>query len=259
MNGDQKQMKIILTSSLGGSFKYNGKRVPSVLLEDNGLLDKLKGLWVEDSKIMIICASPDNYEKNDSICACLKEAFPMSGLSISHIEKCDDRNEKRIEHLPEMDVVLLAGGHVPTQNIFMKRLGLKERLTDFNGLLIAWSAGSMNCASKVYAAPELEGEAVDASFNRWMSGLGLTETNIFPHYQSLKDDYLDGLRVIEDITYADSYTHEILAINDGSYITIENGTEILYGEAYRIKDGNLEMICRDGETRVLKDGHLQEV
>ena len=246
-------MNIILTSSLGGSFKVDGKRVPSVLLTDNGLLDKLKELWTEDSKVMIICASPDDYEKNDSVCACLKEAFPMSGLSISYIEICDDRNEKLIEKLPEMDVILLAGGHVPTQNIFMKKIGLKERLIDFNGLLIAWSAGSMNCASNVYASPELEGEAVDPSFSRWISGLGLTETNIFPHYQSLKDDYLDGLRVMEDITYADSYTHEILAINDGSYITIENGTEILYGEAYRIKNGNLEMICRNGEIFVIKE------
>ena len=246
-------MNIILTSSLGGSFKVNGKRIPSVFLTDNGLLDKLKELWVEDSKVMIICASPNDHEKNDSVCECLRESFPMSGLSISYIEKCDDRNEELIEKLSEMDVILLAGGHVPTQNIFMKKIGLKERLIDFNGLLIAWSAGSMNCASNVYAAPELEGEAVDADYSRWISGLGLTETNIFPHYQVLKDAYLDGLRVMEDITYVDSYTHEILAMNDGSYITIENGAEVLYGEAYRIKNGNLEMICRNGEVFVLKE------
>ena len=246
-------MNIILTSSLGGSIKINEKWVPSTILTNNGLLDKLKELWVEDSKVMIICASPNDYERNDSVCACLREAFPMSGLSISYIETCDDRNEQLIEQLSEMNVILLAGGHVPAQNIFMKKIGLKERLIDFNGLLIAWSAGSMNCASNVYAAPELEGEAIDTSFVRWIPGLGLTETNIFPHYQSLKDDYLDGLRVMEDITYADSYTHEILAMNDGSYITIENGTEILYGEAYRIKDGNLEMICKNGEAFVLKE------
>lgn len=246
-------MNIILTSSLGGSFKVNGKRIPSVFLRDNGLLDKLKDLWVKDSKVMIICAAPNDYEKNDCICACFRESFPMSGLSISYLVTCDDRNERLIEKLPEMDVILLAGGHVPTQNIFMKKIGLKERLIDFNGLLIAWSAGSMNCASNVYASPELEGEAVDTSFVRWISGLGLTETNIFPHYQLLKDDYLDGLRVMEDITYVDSYTHEILAMNDGSYITIMNGKEILYGEAYRIKDGKLEMICKNGEVFVLKE------
>lgn len=47
-------MNIILTSSLGGSYKVDGKRVPSVFLTDNGLLDKMKELWVEDSKVMII-------------------------------------------------------------------------------------------------------------------------------------------------------------------------------------------------------------
>lgn len=114
-------MNIILTSSLGGSFKVNGQRIPSVFITDNGLLDKLKELWVEDSKVMIICASSNDHEKNDSVCACLRESFPMSGLSVSYIEKCDDRNEELIEKLPEMDVILLAGGHVPTQNIFMKK------------------------------------------------------------------------------------------------------------------------------------------
>lgn len=245
-------MKAVLTSSLGGSLKVDGKRVPSALLTDNGLLDKLKEVWINNAKVMIICASPNDYEKNDSVCECLKEAFPMSGLNISYIDKCDDRNEELIEKLEEMDVVLLAGGHVPTQNEFMKKLKLKERLMNFNGLIIAWSAGSMNCATNVYASPELEGETIDPCYKRWITGLGLTEINIFPHYQLLKNEYLDGLRVMEDITYADSFKHEILAMNDGSYIMIEDGTEVLYGEAYLIKDGCTEQICKNGESVVLK-------
>lgn len=245
-------MKAVLTSSLGGSFKVDGKRVPSALLTDNGLLDKLKEVWINNAKVMIICASPYDYEKNDSVCECLKEAFPMSGLNISYIDKCDDRNEELIEKLEEMDVVLFAGGHVPTQNEFMKKLKLRERLMNFNGLIIAWSAGSMNCATNVYAAPELEGEAVDPYYKRWITGLGITEINIYPHYQLLKNEYLDGLRVMEDITYADSFKHEILAMNDGSYILIEDGTEVLFGEAYLIKDGCKEQICKTGQSVVLK-------
>ena len=245
-------MKAVLTSSLGGSFKVDGKRVPSALLTDNGLLDKLKEVWINNAKVMIICASPCDYEKNDSVCECLKEAFPMSGLNISYIDKCDDRNEELIEKLEEMDVVLLAGGHVPTQNEFMKKLKLREKLMNFNGLIIAWSAGSMNCATNVYAAPELEGEAVDPGYKRWITGLGITEINIYPHYQLLKNEYLDGLRVMEDITYPDSFKHEILAMNDGSYILIEDGTEVLFGEAYLIKDGCKEQICKNGQSVVLK-------
>ena len=35
-------MKAFLTSSLGGSFKVNGRRIPQVLIEKNGLLARLK-------------------------------------------------------------------------------------------------------------------------------------------------------------------------------------------------------------------------
>ena len=119
---------------------------------------------------------------------------------------------------------------------------------DFHGIVVAWSAGSMNCADTVYAGPELEGEAIDPLYERWIAGLGLTDINIFPHFQSLKDDYLDGLRLIEDITYDDSVGHEIVALNDGSYIMLEDGKTTLYGEAYMIKDRQQRQICKDGES-----------
>lgn len=172
--------------------------------------------------MLIICADPTDYEKNDSVCSCLKESFPMSGLSISYIDKCDDRNLNIVDNLENIDVLILAGGHVPTQNKFMKQLRLKERLLDYNGIVVAWSAGSMNCADIVYAGPEFEGEAVDPLYERWITGLGITNINIFPHFQCLKDEYLDGLRLIEDITFADSIGHEIIALNDGSYIMLDD-------------------------------------
>lgn len=240
-------MKAMLTSALGGSIKVNGTRIPDVLIQRNGLLDNLKSIWQSNARVLIICANPDNHEKNDGVYACLKEAFPMSGLSISYIEQCDDRNPNVIDNLPNIDVLILAGGHVPTQNRFIKQLRLKERLSDYNGIVVAWSAGSMNCADIVYAGPELEGEAVDPLYERWITGLGITDINIFPHFQSLRDDYLDGLRLVEDITFDDSVGHEIIALNDGSYIMLDDGQTTLYGEAYMIKDRQLTQICKDGE------------
>lgn len=241
-------MKAMLTSSLGGSSKENGIRVPSVLIRRNGLLENLKSIWTQNANVLIICADPSDYEKNDSVCACLKESFPMSGLSISCIDKCDDRNPNAVDNLRNVDVLVLTGGHVPSQNRFMKQLRLRERLRDYNGIIVAWSAGSMNCADIVYAGPELEGEAIDPLYERWITGLGITDINIFPHFQSLRDDYLDGLRLIEDITFPDSVGHEILALNDGSYIMIDNGKSTLYGEAYMMKDGQLKQICQDGSA-----------
>lgn len=238
----------MLTSSLGGSRKVNGIRVPSVLMQNNGLLDNLKSIWTQNANVLIICADPSDYEKNDSVCACLKESLPMSGLSISRIDRCDDRNPNAVNNLEKIDALILAGGHVPVQNRFMKQLRLRERLLDYNGIIVAWSAGSMNCANIVYAGPELEGEAIDPLYERWIDGLGITDINIFPHFQSLKGDYLDGLRLIEDITFADSIGHEIIALNDGSYIMLDDGQQTLYGEAYMIKDSHQRQICKDGES-----------
>lgn len=251
-------MKAFLTSSLGGSVKIDGRRIPSVLLAENGLSDTLRTVWVDNARIMIVCASPKDYEKNDSVCACMREAFPMSGLSVSDLEICDDRNEELVERIHDTDVIILAGGHVPTQNRFFKKIRLRERLRDFGGLLIAWSAGSMNCAANVYAAPELEGEAVDPGYERWITGLGITETNIFPHFQLVRDEYLDGLRVVEDIVCADSFRQEILALNDGSWLMVEDGKEVLHGEAYLIRDGSMKQICRNGESLVLKEKAASE-
>jgi hypothetical protein len=82
-----------------------------------------------------------------------------------------------------------------------------------------------------------------ADYKRFIPGLGLTEYNILPHYNAVKNDILDGMRLIEDITFADSYGHTFYAITDGSYILqTEEGAEIC-GEAYMIHDGKIEQVC----------------
>ena len=239
-------MKLYLTSAIGGSVKENGVRKPGLLLPFNGFTYFLKKDWTENAKVLIIAASPSEYERNDSILACLREGFPMSGLSISQMEICDDRNEAIADRIGEMDAVLLAGGHVPTQNAFFEKIGLKDKLATYQGLVIAYSAGSMNCAETVYASPEADGEALDPDFKRWIPGLGLTNVNIFPHFEELREEWLDGMRVVEDIVFKDSFHHEIIAMNNGTFIVVdENGKHMLFGEAYRIKDGRLEQICQN--------------
>lgn len=244
-------MKAVLASALGATIKINGTKVPSILIQHNGLLDSLKSIWTPNANVLIICDNPGEYEGNDSLCNDLRESFSLSGLSVSHINICDNRNPEIVENLETVDVIILTGGHVPTQNKFMKQLRLREHLSNYNGIIVAWSAGSMNCADIVYAGPEFEGEAIDPLYERWITGLGITNINIFPHFQRLKDDYLDGMRLIEDITFADSVGHEIIALNDGSYIMINDGQATLYGEAYMIKDGKQTQICRDEESVIL--------
>ena len=102
-------------------------------------------------------------------------------------------------------------------------------------------------AELVYAQPEREGEAADPSYQRFLPGLGLTKTMLLPHLQEVRDDVLDGLRLFEDITFADRFGRSFYAIPDGSYLLVGDGREELRGEAWLIKDGVMTQASREGE------------
>ena len=84
-----------------------------------------------------------------------------------------------------------------------------------------------------------------------LPGLGLTKVNLLPHYQQVRDDVLDGLRLFKDITYPDSMGRTFCAIPDGSYLFIEGGRTELRGEAYRIRDGRINQISQNGQRVLL--------
>lgn len=117
--------------------------------------------------------------------------------------------------------------------------------------MIGYSTGTMNCAETVYAPPELEGESMDEGYERFLSGLEITELMILPHYQALKNDILDGKRVLEDLIYPDSYGREFYALEDGSYIIIEDETTTLFGAAHLIKDGAIKQISRKDKSMMI--------
>lgn len=60
-------MVAILTSSLGGSYKVNGKRIPTCLQNENGLLDQIKKYWKPMSKVLIISAGPNDFIRNHKV------------------------------------------------------------------------------------------------------------------------------------------------------------------------------------------------
>ena len=147
--------------------------------------------------------------------------------------------------------MILAGGHVPTQNTFFAECNLRQLLRGYNGVVMGISAGSMNCADEVYAQPEMPGESIDPDYRRFVPGLGLTDLQILPHYQQVKDDILDGKRLYEDITFADSRGHSFLALPDGSYVCVRNGISMLHGEAYLLRNSKMRKICTDGQSVML--------
>lgn len=219
----------------------------------NGFVEELRRCLPDPLRGLNICSHPDSWEITDFYAGITKGYFEDEGFRFEGFRVLDSRNEDRAAALiRSSNLIILSGGHVPTQNRFFQRIGLRELLQGYEGVVVGISAGSMNAADLVYAQPEEEGEAVDPAFERFLPGLGLTKVNLLPHYQRVKDDVLDGLRLFEDITYSDSMGRTFYAIPDGSYLFIEGGREELRGEAYRIRDGRMEQISRDGQTVLLQ-------
>lgn len=248
-------MRVFLTSDPGGSYKDKvGVCIPCELDHSNEFVTNLKKYWPNEAQGLIMAAYPDDAVINDSLRSQIPESFWLSGLPFQNLEVCDARNESQARQLiSDSNVIILAGGHVPTQNQFFDRIRLKELLQGYTGMIIGISAGSMNSARIVYAQPELTGEAVDPHYERYLNGLGLTDVRILPHYQYEKGLILDGKRVFEDICIPDSYVRSFYALVDGSYLFIDkDGTATLYGEAYLLEDGFEKKVCeRNEKIRIL--------
>ena len=240
-------MIAFLTSSPSGSYREEGRRVPCSLDDRNGFTDTLRQYWpARPARLLLMAADPDNFDMNDSIRDTFAQSLALTGLPVQGFYLCDHRDTSVITEMERCDVVILAGGHVPTQNAFFRETGLAERLQHFGGIVIGISAGSMNAAQTVYVQPELPGESAP-EFPRFLPGLGLTDVMLIPHFQAIREDVLDGRRLIEEITFADSFGHAFCALEDGSYLLIEDGRTTLCGAAWCISNGWLEKINEDGE------------
>ncbi|MBQ0079073.1 MAG: Type 1 glutamine amidotransferase-like domain-containing protein [Eubacterium sp.] len=243
-------MILFLTSSptgdLDGSYSCDG------LDTRNGFVDNLREVWPEDARVLMITASPDDDEANEEMYDYFYEAILKTGLSCSEMELWDSHVFEgegiySKENLHSYDVIILGGGHVPTENDFFHGLNLRENIKGFEGIVIGISAGTMNCADVVYAQPEEPGEAVDPNYQRFITGLGLTDVNVLPHYQIVCDNYLDGLHLYDDIALPDSFGRQFLALPDGSYVVEFEDETIIFGHAILVEDGQMTVINRDGE------------
>lgn len=142
----------------------------------NGFADRIRASVSSPCKVLFICSDPDSHEQTDGFAQAVRANLEALGLQFSQYAVLDGRNEDKAgELVGGAELIILAGGHVPTQNRFFVKVGLREWMRSFDGVLVGISAGTMNSAEVVYAHPELEGEATDPNYQRFLPGLGLTK------------------------------------------------------------------------------------
>lgn len=225
---------------------------PATLTEANGFLRRIRSKLPPKPNTLFVASSPADHAKTDFYCGDMAGAFERAGIPLTGWRLLDDLTAADAKKLIAWsDFIILMGGHVPTQNEFFNRIGLKGLLKGYPGVIMGISAGTMNAAETVYAQPEDAGETAP-TFRRFYPGLGLTKLNVCPHYQQVKDWVLDGKRLYGQITEADSMGHTFHIFPDGTYIYEDETEYAIHGKCWRIKDGIMEFLCEDGKHIDLK-------
>lgn len=218
----------------------------AILNPANGFVDRLRNSLPQWPRALFVCSDPEERDNvrgfaNDMAFSLREFGIALGGFSVLDGANADDAAAL----VAFSDLIVLMGGHVPTQNAFFQEIGLREILEGYEGVVMGISAGSMNCADTVYAQPEEPGEGIDPDYEKYLPGLGLTDVNILPHYQQVKNNILDELRLYEDITFADSMDHVFYVLVDGSYYLQNEEGAAFFGRMYRLQDGIME--CLSGE------------
>lgn len=215
----------------------------------NGFVDELRKALPNPCRAVFVASSPDDAERTERFAGEIRSGFELTGFRFDHYQVLDRRNAEQCPDLvAEADLLILSGGHVPTQNRFFQEIGLRETLKSYDGVVMGISAGTMNCEELVYAPPEEAGEAVDPNYQRFYPGLGLTKVLIFPHFQETRYEVVDGLPTLETSLLPDSMGRKIYALVDGSFLLGKDGREELRGEAYLVEDGVLTQISAEGDV-----------
>ncbi|MBQ3797702.1 MAG: EAL domain-containing protein [Butyrivibrio sp.] len=210
-------------------------------IDPYGFFADLRKEWPADAKILYVPCDPDAKKENENQKQRILDAFEFEELSVGEVKMLGREKGQALKKLISWaNVIYLAGGHAPTQLAYMKTIGLKEALLNYEGVIIGLSAGSVNSAYSVYLMPELEGEAADPNFVRFSEGLDLTNIQMIPHAEAMKGARIDNLDFIEDVVLPDSFGRRFYLVTDGSYFKVKNGKTKFKGSGEIIEDGQIK-------------------
>ncbi len=226
---------VFLTSDVGCIKKIDGVRIVSPIDDSNGIIEQIKKCLVKEDTFVYFASDPTCSHKTDMYAKFVFDSFKLSGFNFKNYIIIDDRFDGDLKNVVDSaDIVFLTGGDTKTQMDFFERIGLRNILKDYKGVIIGQSAGSMNLANLVVCPPEDE----SVSTYIW-NGLGIVDINIEPHFSEddfSKDDFYNNkLKEISKI-------YPLYAYGDGAHIYYDGFNYSIYGNVYYLFDSKLEEI-----------------
>ena len=127
----------------------------ALLTTKNGFLDHLRADLPPGVNCLYIASSPDDPTANRRYSWDMYNAFAEAGMLFREMRILQRDNANNAPALIQWsDMIILAGGHVPTQNAFFQEIGRDRLIRNYQGVVLGISAGSMNSAHEVYQQPE---------------------------------------------------------------------------------------------------------
>ena len=223
--------------------------------EKNNFKERFLSSLGEKTDILFVASDPKDYEVTEFYANDMVARIEKEGVKVNSLTLLDDRNKGKAASLfSKCNLVVFAGGHVPTQNKFFSSFPLKMLISRFKGTLLTISAGSMNCGKEVYLMPEEEGETKSEECNKLVKGIGLTSLVLIPHYRVEEDYYLDGMDLYKEVVYPFFQNRAVMCIPDGTYIYSSDEGEVIAGECWSIYGGKRNKISEDGEEVFVEKG-----
>lgn len=237
----------ILMSDFKHYHKLNGEKIANELDNSNGIVNQIKNSLNGNNAILFIASSPDDKEKIELYSKLLFEGLKLSGVSFKEYLVLDSSTvDKTKEYIDKANMIFLSGGDTYIQNEFFKRIHLREKLGNFNGLIIGQSAGAINMANDVFNSPE----EMEKSEPVFFQGLGLTNINIEPHFVLDDSNFDESEKYQRNAVLSESNNRKIYGQCNGSHILIDNdGNVTIYGKTYLISNGQISLACENGYNK----------
>ena len=112
-------MTLFLTSSPCDHNVPEGLDLPCIFDARNGFVENLRASVEPGAQLLIIASDPDAFAGNDEMAATFEGCFAAAEIELEDVCVLDSRNaDDAAELVAQSGVILLSGGHVPTENAF---------------------------------------------------------------------------------------------------------------------------------------------
>ena len=86
---------------------------------------------------LFVCSDPSDLRLTEYFASAVRDAMALSGIRFDNYSVLDSRNEEQADALVRSaNLLILAGGHVPTQNAFFAKSGLREIMQNYAGTVL---------------------------------------------------------------------------------------------------------------------------